>query len=644
MHHHTSNNTEPPTNKSPKVNNYDTALNGIGPYAFIRVLGRGKFSKVVLAYHLETMKRVAIKIIDKQSHDDRVMSRLVREISILEILQHDSIIQLHETYESCDSLFLIMEYIAGWNLDEYLQTKDSNALSETEARYLFRQIVTAVDYCHRNWIVHRDLKTPNILISLDGQVKLADFGLGNYYGLQRLKTICGSMLYYSPEIITGQKYYGPEIDCWCLGITLFRMTAGFDPFSHALTVEELRRDICKANFPMPDHLSPELQATIRKCLQVDRRKRITLADILKDDPWLTNSGNYDCILSNPSKSAYDDCILNRENQQKETARHFIHRMKRESQLVHKLKKTLIYHPVNPSTYYTATVAGQYQSTESLRLGLLQTIRAKTKRLGITSVERWNSLRSPGIKSILSSLQLKSKKKDAANRSFVEMVQSITKDQVHHFRLKQPSRPPSLSSSSSNSSVYSNDSAFAAMETDDISKEKKYMGEVMSLLKQTCQLMGITYIQVSSTSLRCVLALRTDEQSATPSSSMSHQTRNIHKQSHSSFAVGDEGKMKRLSLPLFSQLTSNLTTSLFNKKHSYSVDENANLCNVNNRKPYKSKKEKEKMALFNIHVITNTRNQDKISLRFSREKGSSTVFKMASGWVAGVLSIEDKRST
>lgn len=64
-------------------------------------------------------------------------------------------------------------------------------------------------------------------------LKLADFGLGNRFGLQRLRTICGSMLYYSPEIISNQKYYGPEVDCWCLGIALFRMTAGFEPFAHA---------------------------------------------------------------------------------------------------------------------------------------------------------------------------------------------------------------------------------------------------------------------------------------------------------------------------------------------------------------------------------------------------------------------------
>lgn len=96
-------------------------------------------------------------------------------------------------------------------------------------------------------------QAPNVLLTPEGQVHLADFGLGNRFGLQRLKTICGmyccctqmpmqqvlsrmdlgSMLYYSPEIITGQKYVGPEIDCWCLGILLFRMVSGYEPFGHA---------------------------------------------------------------------------------------------------------------------------------------------------------------------------------------------------------------------------------------------------------------------------------------------------------------------------------------------------------------------------------------------------------------------------
>lgn len=180
--------TNVPLKSQPKSttsgNNQDSYLNGIGSYEFIKSLGSGKFSKVMLAYHLETHQQVAIKvspsiskytlmrclltcsfyfqIIDKQAHDYRVMSRLVREISIMEILQHEYIVKLYETFESCDSLFLVMEYVPGWNLDEYLQKKSQGALGEDEARHLFRQLVTAVDFCHRKWVVHRDLKVNKV--------------------------------------------------------------------------------------------------------------------------------------------------------------------------------------------------------------------------------------------------------------------------------------------------------------------------------------------------------------------------------------------------------------------------------------------------------------------------------------------------
>lgn len=91
------------------------------------------------------------------------MSRLVREISIMEILEHQCIVRLYETFESCDTLYLVMEYVPGYNLDEYLQKKENGALSEDEARHLFRQLVSAVNYCHRKWVVHRDLKASILL-------------------------------------------------------------------------------------------------------------------------------------------------------------------------------------------------------------------------------------------------------------------------------------------------------------------------------------------------------------------------------------------------------------------------------------------------------------------------------------------------
>ncbi|KAI7896845.1 kinase-like domain-containing protein [Mucor mucedo] len=691
--------TEPKPEKQSNTTasgNQDSYLNGIGSYEFIKSLGSGKFSKVMLAYHLETHQQVAIKIIDKQAHDYRVMSRLVREISIMEILQHEYIVKLYETFESCDSLFLVMEYVPGWNLDEYLQKKSQGALDEDEARHLFRQLVTAVDFCHRKWVVHRDLKTPNILITPDGQVKLADFGLGNRYGLQRLRTICGSMLYYSPEIITGQKYYGPEVDCWCLGITLFRMTAGFEPFSHAHTVGELKKDVCKCNFPMPSTLSSGLQATIRKCLQVDRRKRMTLRQVLKDDPWLTDNGRLHCPVSIAPKTVFEETMVmqegDREDRDNKTRKQFMKDLERDAQTANKVRRTVIYHPLNTSTYYTtkagssqsmAAAGAQVQNVELLRSELLQSIRSRARKLGMKSAERWDTLKSPGLKSLLFS-SFHHKKKDSlfatssqtsnstsSSRSLSEMVQRITKDQVYHFQLTNhhqythSSRPPSLSSSTSTSSLSSSidarDSAVAAIEDEILSIEKKSSREVMALLKQTCQLMGITYVQDSPVSLHCVLTLRsTPKTTARTSSSatlLSPSTSNspapppisahTRKQSQTSsmgtMMGGDESSSnrKRLSLPLISHLTSSMTTSFFGRsKPRHSMDETSTV-NKSVSPDQTRRKQKEGTAMFTIQLESHKKKVDRVSLRFSKQQGSTTVFKMAGGWVAGVVALDGK---
>ncbi|OBZ90801.1 Serine/threonine-protein kinase MARK2 [Choanephora cucurbitarum] len=623
----------------------------------------------MLAHHLETQQQVAIKIIDKQAHDYRVMSRLVREISLMEILQHESIVKLNETYESCDSLFLVMEYVPGCNLDEYLQKKNNGALDEDEARQLFRQLIAAVDFCHRKWVVHRDLKTPNILIASDGQVKLADFGLGNRYGLQRLRTICGSMLYYSPEIITGQKYYGPEVDCWCLGITLFRMTAGFEPFAHAHTVGELKRDVCKCNFPMPSTLSPDLQATIRKCLQVDRRKRMTLRQVLKDDPWLTDNGKTPCPLSNSPKTIYEETMAaeeEKELREEKNRKQFMRDLEFDVQNPNKVKRTVIYHPINPSNYYTTKSgsthsmisAGQHiQNVELLRSELLQSIRSRARRLRVKSVERWD-LHSPDLKAFFSLSQ-------KSTHSLADMVHRIRKDRVYHFQIgsfqnNTPSRPPSLTSSTSSaSSSMIEDRHDMPIENDSMLFEKRCTREIMALLKQTCQLMGITYVQRSPVLLECVLTLRsapkksansttssTTLTSATPAAPMPPpvSSRQSRKQSQTSSTATDETSStrhyKRLSLPLISQLTSSMTTSFFGRsKPRHSLDETATITKP--QQQMDKRKHKEGMAKFTIEIESHKKKVDRINLRFSKSQGSNTVFKMAGGWVAGVMALDGK---
>lgn len=467
---------------------------------------------------------------------------------------------------------------------------------------------------------------------------------------------------------------------------------------------------------MPSTLSPELQATIRKCLQVDRRKRMTLRQVLKDDPWLTNHGKLPCPVSMSPKTVFEEAMVVQDDDVKEdrdskTRKQFMKDLERDAQNPNKVRRTVIYHPINPTTYYT-TKAGstqsivsaggqqqqqQVQNVELLRSELLQSIRSRARRLGIKSVEKWDTLRSPpGIKSLLFSLKKKeSSTTTTGGRSISEIVQRITKDQVYHFQLlnhyqnnnihSNSSRPPSLSSSTSTASISSSidavDSAVATIEQDEmLSLEKKSSREIMALLKQTCQLMGITYVQDSPVSLQCVLTLRSAPKKASRTSSTatllsptSTSTNNnspagaavqppqpqkhTRKQSQTSsvgtMMGGDEASStnttrqhKRYSLPLLSHLTSSMTTSFFGRsKPRHSMDESAtNMTHVIPPSPEQQikqqKKQKEGMAMFSIQ-IEHKRKADKISLRFSRQQGSNTVFKMAGGWVAGVMALDGK---
>lgn len=97
-------------------------------------------------------------MINKRAHIYRVMSRLVREIALMEVLDHENIVRLYETYETADALYLVMEYVPGYNLEEYLKSIDKSIIPENQARDIFRQVVMAVDHCHSKWVVHRDLK------------------------------------------------------------------------------------------------------------------------------------------------------------------------------------------------------------------------------------------------------------------------------------------------------------------------------------------------------------------------------------------------------------------------------------------------------------------------------------------------------
>ena len=248
-------------------------------------LGEGTFGVVRMAINRQTGEKVAIKILEKSkltNYKDK--NRLDREINILNKIHHPNIVKLFCTIETDRQIFIIMEYIKGNELFQYILVRKK--LEEEEAFYFFIQIINCIDYLHKVKIAHRDLKAENIIIEQGKkEIKLIDFGLSNIYeDGELLSTACGSPFYAAPEMLEGKSYKGSTVDIWSAGIVLFYMLCGYFPFEDSNN-DKLYKKICKGKFEIPKFLSKNAKDLISKILVVNIQRRINIKDI-KKHPWV----------------------------------------------------------------------------------------------------------------------------------------------------------------------------------------------------------------------------------------------------------------------------------------------------------------------------------------------------------------------
>ncbi|XP_017085437.2 serine-rich adhesin for platelets isoform X5 [Drosophila eugracilis] len=273
-----------------KMNNHRKKLRQ--RFDIIKKLGQGTYGKVQLGINKETGQEVAIKTIKKcKIEAEADLVRIRREVQIMSSVHHPNIIHIYEVFENREKMVLVMEFAAGGELYDYLSER--KVLTEEEARRIFRQVATAVYYCHKHKICHRDLKLENILLDENGNAKIADFGLSNVFDDQRLLgTFCGSPLYASPEIVEGTPYQGPEVDCWSLGVLLYTLVYGSMPFDGS-NFKRLVKQISQGDYYEPRKPS-RASTLIRDMLTVCPRKRASIEQICSHW-WVNENDNVSCL-------------------------------------------------------------------------------------------------------------------------------------------------------------------------------------------------------------------------------------------------------------------------------------------------------------------------------------------------------------
>ncbi|KAL6361568.1 hypothetical protein LRP88_05038 [Fusarium phalaenopsidis] len=274
----------------------------IGPWQLGKTLGKGSSARVRLCRHTVTNQLAAVKIVNRRmaylvqdsslaalskwdsslpdqiDGEMRVPMAIEREVAILKLIEHPNIMKLYDIWENRSEVYLILEYIDQGDLFTFINLK--GRLSEEVSVYFFRQMISAISYCHSFNICHRDLKPENILISADLQIKIADFGMAALHqtDTHQLATACGSPHYAAPELLKNRQYRGDRADIWSMGVILYAMLSATLPFDDP-DLRVMMSRTKKGQYEMPSFLSPEAEDLIRCMLQVNPDRRITLKEI-----------------------------------------------------------------------------------------------------------------------------------------------------------------------------------------------------------------------------------------------------------------------------------------------------------------------------------------------------------------------------
>ena len=254
----------------------------IGRYEVVKELGQGGMAIVYLARDPLIKRQVAIKVLPRQfTFEPQFRARFQREVEVIATLEHAAIVPVYDFGEHEDQPFIVMRYISGGSLSDRL---GNGPLPVSEVAVLFQRIGSALDYAHRQGIIHRDIKPGNILFDAQGEASLSDFGIARMTetteGFTGTGGVVGTPAYMSPEQALGEKKVDGRCDVYSLGVVLFEALSGELPFSAdtpmGVAIAHINQPVPSLLERQPD-LPPRFEWIIRKALDKDPSKRFQTA-------------------------------------------------------------------------------------------------------------------------------------------------------------------------------------------------------------------------------------------------------------------------------------------------------------------------------------------------------------------------------